>query len=161
VDLAELRKLIALVEKSQIQELELEEEGRRIRISKLMTDAIPGNPAPAVIPIPAAPSPEPVAPAPAPEPSAPPGGTKESPAEEGHHIVAPMIGTFYRAPAPEAPPYVQVGDTVTPDTVVCIVEAMKVMNEIKAGMSGRVVDVLVENAQPVEFGQPLFRVAVD
>lgn len=158
MDLAELRKLIALVEKSQIQELELEEEGRRIRISKTAAEAPAGNPVPAVISIPAAQIPEPVAPAPASEPSPPPAGKKETPAEEGHHIVAPMIGTFYRAPAPEAPPYVQVGDTVTPDTVVCIVEAMKVMNEIKAGMSGKIVDVLVENAQPVEFGQPLFRV---
>jgi acetyl-CoA carboxylase biotin carboxyl carrier protein len=161
VDLAELRKLIALVEKSQIQELELEEEGRRIRISKHAAETLSGNPAPTVIPIPAAPAPEPAPPAPAAEAPAPPAGKKEAPAEEGHHIVAPMIGTFYRAPAPEAPPYAQVGDTVTPDTVVCIVEAMKVMNEIKAGMSGRIVDVLVENAQPVEFGQPLFRVAVD
>jgi acetyl-CoA carboxylase biotin carboxyl carrier protein len=160
VDLAELRKIIALVEKSQIQELELEEEGRRIRISKIVAEPPGGNPVQTVIPIPAAQRVEPVAPPPAPEPAPPPAEEKEAPVDEGHHIVAPMIGTFYRAPAPEAPPYVQVGDTVTPDTVVCIVEAMKVMNEIKAGMSGKIVDVLVENAQPVEFGQPLFRVAV-
>jgi len=159
VDLIELRKLIGLVEKSQIQELELEEEGRRIRISKLSSDVATSNPIPAMIPIPSAPAPIPAAPAPAPQESPESAGKPQAPAEKGTFIVAPMIGTFYRAPAPEAPPFVQVGDSVTPDTVVCIVEAMKVMNEIKAGMSGKVVDVLVENAQPVEFGQPLFRVS--
>lgn len=161
MDLSELRKIIALVEKSEIQELEIEEEGRRIRISKGTQQPPAGNPAQAVMPIPAAVPPSPEAAVPAPPavetPSAPTG--ERARVEESVNIVAPMIGTFYRAPAPEAPPYVQVGDTVGPDAVVCIVEAMKVMNEIKAGVSGRIVDVLVENAQPVEFGQPLFRVA--
>ena len=73
-------------------------------------------------------------------------------------IKSPMIGTFYRKPSPEAESYVEVGDTVTADTVVCIVEAMKVMNEIKAEMSGVVTEILVEDSRPVEFGQPLFRV---
>jgi acetyl-CoA carboxylase biotin carboxyl carrier protein len=67
-----------------------------------------------------------------------------------------MVGTFYRAPAPDADPFVDVGDTIGPDTVVCIIEAMKVMNEIKAETSGTVLEVLVENGEPVEFGQPLF-----
>ena len=73
-------------------------------------------------------------------------------------IKSPMIGTFYRKPSPEAESYVEVGDTVTADTVVCIVEAMKVMNEIKSEMSGVVTEILVEDSRPVEFGQPLFRV---
>lgn len=160
VDLAELRKIIALVEKSDIHELEIEEEGRRIRISKRGQEVPPSNPAPTVIPLPAA------ATVPMELPATPPSASEKraeaaepATAEPGVDIVAPMIGTFYRAPAPEAPPYVQVGDTVTPDSIVCIIEAMKVMNEIKAGVSGRIVDVLVENAQPVEFSQPLFRVA--
>jgi acetyl-CoA carboxylase biotin carboxyl carrier protein len=159
VDLTELRKIIVLVEKSDIHELEIEEEGRRIRVCKLPPAVPPANPAPAVLPLPAAAAPTPEIARLAPQAAEKePAAEAEQPRTEGVDIVAPMIGTFYRAPAPEAPPYVQVGDTVTPDTVVCIVEAMKVMNEIKAGVSGRVVDVLVENAQPVEFGQPLFRV---
>lgn len=71
-------------------------------------------------------------------------------------IAAPMVGTFYRAPSPDAEPYVEVGSTVTPGQTVCIVEAMKIMNEIQAEVEGRVVEILVENAQPVEYGQPLF-----
>ncbi len=76
-------------------------------------------------------------------------------------IDSPMVGTFYAAPAPDAEPYVKVGDKVTPDTVVCIVEAMKVMNEIKAEVSGTIEKILVNNAEPVEFGQPLFQVKPD
>jgi len=160
VDLAEVRKLIALVEKSEIQELELEEEGRRIRIRKGAAEKGGANPGGAAVSVPAAAAapPAPSIPAPA---EAKPEAEEAAEAEACLNIVAPMIGTFYRAPAPEAPQYVQVGDRITPDTVVCIVEAMKVMNEIKAGVSGRISDVLVENAHPVEFGQPLFRVATD
>jgi len=76
--------------------------------------------------------------------------------EKGETITSPIVGTFYSAPAPDQPAFVKVGDTVTPDTVVCIVEAMKVMNEIKAEKSGVIKKILIENAQPVEFGQPLF-----
>jgi acetyl-CoA carboxylase biotin carboxyl carrier protein len=82
----------------------------------------------------------------------PPGGVSEL------EIKSPMIGTFYRAPSPEAAPYVDIGSEVNPDTVVCIIEAMKVMNEIKAEAKGVVTQVLVENAKPVEFGQPLFKI---
>jgi acetyl-CoA carboxylase biotin carboxyl carrier protein len=91
-------------------------------------------------------------PAPAAVATLPPAGTGEV------DIKSPMIGTFYRAPSPEAGNYIEVGASVTPETVVCIIEAMKVMNEIKAEVKGVVTQVLVENAKPVEFGQPLFKV---
>jgi len=79
-------------------------------------------------------------------------------AQEGEVFVSPMVGTFYRAPAPEAEPFVDVGERVTPDTTLCVIEAMKVMNEIKAEMEGQIAAILVENGEPVEFGQPLFRI---
>ncbi len=81
--------------------------------------------------------------------------------ENLHKIVSPMVGTFYRAPAPDASPYVQVGDKVNEKTIVCIVEAMKLMNEIEAEVKGEIVEILVENGQLVEFGQPLFLVRLD
>jgi acetyl-CoA carboxylase biotin carboxyl carrier protein len=77
---------------------------------------------------------------------------------EGSHVTSPMVGTFYASSAPDQPAFVKVGDKVTPGMVVCIVEAMKVMNEVKAGVSGTIVEILVENAQPIEFGTKLFRV---
>jgi len=86
--------------------------------------------------------------------------TDEPPADKSKEITAPLVGTFYRSPAPEQPPFKEVGDRVAPDDVVGIVEAMKVMNEIKAGVSGTIRRVLVENASPVEFGQPLFLVEI-
>ncbi len=88
--------------------------------------------------------------------SAPAGSTAANSGEQ--EIKSPMIGTFYRSPSPEAGPYVEVGMEVTPDTVVCIIEAMKVMNEIKAEARGVVTQILIENAKPVEFGQPLFKI---
>ena len=90
------------------------------------------------------------APAPAPAPPVPASNEVE--------IKSPMIGTFYRAPSPESAPYVEVGTEVNPETVVCIIEAMKVMNEIKAEAKGVITQVMVENAKPVEFGQPLFKI---
>jgi acetyl-CoA carboxylase, biotin carboxyl carrier protein len=89
--------------------------------------------------------------APAPAPAAPAASNLKE-------ITSPMVGTFYSAPSPDAPPYVEVGQTVTPDTVVCIVEAMKVMNEIKAEVAGVIAEVVAENGKPVQFGQVLFRV---
>ncbi len=81
-----------------------------------------------------------------------------APANNFKEVKSPMVGTFYRSPSPEAPPYVEIGQTVTEDTVVCIIEAMKVMNEIKAEMRGVITEVLLENAKPVEFGKPMFRI---
>ncbi|MBQ8498746.1 acetyl-CoA carboxylase biotin carboxyl carrier protein [Chlamydia sp.] len=83
---------------------------------------------------------------------------KESDAAEGDFITSPLVGTFYGAPSPEAPAFVKPGDTVSEDTIVCIVEAMKVMNEVKAGMAGRVEEVLITNGDPVQFGSKLFRI---
>jgi acetyl-CoA carboxylase biotin carboxyl carrier protein len=94
-------------------------------------------------------------PAPAPTSGAEPAGTAAPPV--GEVIKSPMVGTFYRAPNPESPSFVEIGTSVTPDSVVCIIEAMKVMNEIQSELTGKVAEVLVENGQSVEYGQPLFR----
>lgn len=155
-DHRELRKLVQLMNENGLVEIELEREGERIHLRKASAPApvaaLPAVPAPAgpLVPIPLAAA---AAPAPAPEPPAgPPPGTKD--------ICSPMVGTFYRRPNPDAPPYVQVGDAVGQDTVVCILEAMKVNNEIKAEISGQILEIFVEDGQPVEFDQPLFRVKV-
>jgi acetyl-CoA carboxylase biotin carboxyl carrier protein len=144
--LAEIRQLIRLVQRTGIGELEVSSGDRTVRIAAQPHLPVSvGFPAPAGLPAPAA-----EAPAAATEPSAPP-------ATEGlAAITSPMVGTFYRAPAPDADPYVEVGDMVEMGQTVCIVEAMKLMNEIESEHRGRVVKVLVENAQPVEFGQKLF-----
>jgi len=101
--------------------------------------------------------PPPAATAAAPNPAPPTGGDKAGGSTD-EEIKSPMIGTIYRAPSPESAPYVETGTEVTPETVVCIIEAMKVMNEIKAETSGIISEILVQDAKPVEFGQPLFRV---
>lgn len=83
---------------------------------------------------------------------------KKEPAKEGRFVTSPMVGTFYEAPSPDDPSYVKVGDEVTEETVVCIIEAMKVMNEVKAGKKGKIAEILIDNADPVEFGTALFRI---
>ena len=110
---------------------------------------------PVVVSAPALPAAAPAAPA-----TAPAGTAPAAPAQDEGlvPIKSPMVGTFYRAPAPDAPPYAEVGDRITEETVLCIVEAMKLMNEIKAETAGIVAEILVENGHPVEFGQPLFRI---
>ena len=100
--------------------------------------------------------------APAAQPAAAPAGPAPALVESDdatEPLASPMVGTFYRAPSPDAEPFVSVGDPVGDDTTICVIEAMKVLNEIKAEMNGRIVEILVENGEPVEFGQPLFRVA--
>ena len=104
---------------------------------------------------PVAHAPAPTAAAPTPAASAPSAESKK--ATGGVEIKSPMVGTFYEAPSPESPAFVKVGQTVTPDTVVCIIEAMKVMNEVKAEVSGTIAEICAENGKPVQFGQPLFR----
>jgi acetyl-CoA carboxylase biotin carboxyl carrier protein len=138
MELDKIRELVKLVEESQIQELELGNRGETIRISKNVSGQVL---APAVAP-----------------PAAVPTGSPEptnAPASNLSELVSPMVGTFYRSPTPEAEAFVKVGDVVQAGDVVCIVEAMKVMNEIEVEVSGTVRQVLVENAQPVEFGQAL------
>ena len=146
MDLELIKKLIQLLEKSELDQMEIEEEGFYISLQKhgdVPTPSVVYSGLP-----PSATPPDTLSTA-QPEPS---------PAAGIPSINAPMVGTFYRAPAPDAPPYVEIGDTVSENTVVCILEAMKVMNEIKAGMKGTIVNIPVENAQPVEFGQPMFMV---
>jgi len=154
IELQEIKKLIEMIEKSPISEFELVDKDLKIRISKNGTNASPMHvvSAPA---LPMAAAPATVVSVPAPMP----GG--EAVTETRHQLLevkSPMVGTFYRAPSPDAEPYVRVGDSVEPGKVLCIVEAMKLMNELECEVKGRVVEIVVENAQPVEFGQVLFRV---
>ncbi len=173
-NLEEIKNLINIINKNKIKEFDLEQGDMKIRIVTQFQDTIKAqagvsNSMPQVLPMMTAPMISSSAPTPKPAeaPAAAPAPKKEEPApppekkEEDKNIVeikSPMVGTFYRAPSPESPPYVQVGDRVNPETILCIVEAMKLMNEIKAEMSGTVVDILVENGQPVEYGQPMFKI---
>ncbi|MFP6738716.1 MAG: acetyl-CoA carboxylase biotin carboxyl carrier protein, partial [Planctomycetota bacterium] len=130
---------------NDLAEVELEEEGRKIRLRKTEPHI---SAAPVAIQ------------AALPTGSAPESGEEEPVEAEDdlHKVASPLVGTFYRAPSPEDEPFVSEGDRVEEDTVICIVEAMKVMNEVTAGVSGIVREVLVENCDPVEFGQPLFKI---
>ncbi|HEY5706290.1 MAG TPA: acetyl-CoA carboxylase biotin carboxyl carrier protein [Terrimicrobiaceae bacterium] len=141
MDLKEIRTLIDLMKKNGLSVFKMEREGFKITLKTGATDSA------AQINV--------VSPT-----HAPAARSIESPAETSHHkeIKSPMVGTFYAAPSPEAAPYVTVGKEVTPDTVVCIIEAMKVMNEIKAETSGVIAEVCAQNGKPVQFGQALFRV---
>lgn len=147
----QIQKLIKMVENAEIAELEVSKWGRKVRISKYpANNTVTAAPVASPVQIPAA--------NPAPAPAAQPSAPVESPAEEsgGEEIKSPMVGTFYRAPAPEAPPYVSVGDTVKEGQVLCIIEAMKLMNEVEAEFPCRILKIVNENAQPVEYNQPLF-----
>jgi len=149
VDFDELKQLIRILEDSGLSELEIEEEGRRIRLLK--PGAAPPAAAPAVTPM--------VVDGDAGMTTAAPAPPEEDDIADGLPTInSPMVGTFYAAPSPDAEPVVTVGDRVEEDQTVCIVEAMKLMNEVGAKISGVIEKVLVENAQPVEFGQPLFAV---
>lgn len=149
-ELRELRQLIRLVQRTGIGELEVASGGRSVRISAASS-------APGTVPAAFAPAVRSAEPAPdAPAAGAASGGATGAPAGNLKAITSPMVGTFYRAPAPDADPFVETGDVVEPGQTVCIIEAMKLMNEIEAEFKGRVVQVLVENAQPIEFGQKLF-----
>ena len=155
MDLKDIKVIVDLMKKNAVSEFELEEGDFKIKLKRESGRGRKGDkaaeapvivqaPMAASMPVPAAiPAPEPVVPAPAPT---------------GLEVKSPMIGTFYRRPSPDAEPFAEVGAAVEPDTVVCIIEAMKVMNEIKAEISGVVTEILVEDSRPVEFGQPLFRV---
>ena len=147
MDLKEIKELIALMRRNELTEFEMETEGFRIKLKK--------GADPIAAPAYYAPQPAPAAPAAA-APAAPAsngGDTKPL----GRVIKSPTVGTFYSAASPEASPYVEVGMEVTEETVVGIIEAMKVMNEIKAETSGTIIEILVENGKPVQYGQPLFR----
>ncbi|MFC5532573.1 acetyl-CoA carboxylase biotin carboxyl carrier protein [Cohnella yongneupensis] len=154
--LSEIKELIKLVDQTSVQELEIENEGTRIAIRKPgRTEVVNVQTAPlSHTYVPAVPTPvaAPVAAAPAAE--AKPAADQSN----LHKIVSPMVGTFYRAPSPDASNFVNVGDRVNDKSVVCILEAMKLMNPLEAEVKGEIVEILVENGQLVEFGQPLFLV---
>jgi acetyl-CoA carboxylase biotin carboxyl carrier protein len=161
-----IKKLIKLVEDSEIESLEVSSWGRRIRIVQKLNPSNNGHSGQTAVlsaVAPAAASP-PVASAPAVAPTAPPPPAPAAPVEDtGKYveITSPMVGTFYAAPAPDASSYVSINEKISVGQVVCIVEAMKLMNEIESEVSGRVVKILVENAQPVEFGQAVFLIDPD
>jgi acetyl-CoA carboxylase biotin carboxyl carrier protein len=148
-DLKEIKAIIDLMKKHDLSVFEIEKEGFRLKLEKG-----PSTKAAAAAPSAAAGTPKAAAAAPETTPAAPK-AIESVPLRE---IVSPMVGTFYRSASPDIPPFVDVGKTVTEDTVVCIIEAMKVMNEIKAETSGIITEVLAENAKPVQFGQVLFKV---
>lgn len=162
IDLEFLRGLIAAIDESGIDSLEMSRGGTRIRLAKTPPPAAAGAlPAPAAAPAfgsaPTAPA-LPPAPSltPEPAPAAPP-----TPASSATEVKSPMVGTFYRAPAPDAPPYAEPGTRVVKGQTLCILEAMKLMNELEAEFAGTVREVCVENAEPVEYGQVLFRIEPD
>jgi len=147
MDIRKVKKLIELLEESGIAEIEIKEGEESVRISRMMS----GMPMQAMHAVhvapPPAPAPAPVTPAAAPAPAAKP---------EGHVITAPMVGTYYASPSPDAPAFVKVGQSVKVGDPLCIIEAMKIMNPIEADKAGTVVSILADNGQPVEFEQPLF-----
>lgn len=153
MDLKDIKAIIDLMKKNSVSEFELEKQDFKVRLKRGMGSGVIGadEVGQQVINY--------VPPPPALPPSATPTGGQPPPAASNEaDIKSPMIGTFYRSPSPESGAYVEIGSEVNPDTVVCIIEAMKVMNEIKAEVKGVITQVLVENAKPVEFGQPLFKI---
>jgi acetyl-CoA carboxylase biotin carboxyl carrier protein len=149
INVADLQKLIALMEKSTLSEIEISEDTETIRLTRQVPGFAQAAPVAMTHAVAAAPAPAPVAPVAAPAPAAPA-------QPEGHVVKAPMVGTAYNAPSPDAPPFVKVGDKVKVGDPLCIIEAMKMMNRIEADHAGTIVSILVENAKPVEFDQPLF-----
>ena len=159
MDLKLLHRLIRIMKKGDLQELEVEDKegGIKVRLSRGKENPPP----PMVHVVQAAGAPGAAGHALA-APNAGDARGEAAPAKpSGHTIASPMVGTFYRSSAPDAEPFVQVGARIKPETRLCIIEAMKVMNEIKSEVSGEVLEVLVENGEPVEFGQPLFLVKLD
>jgi acetyl-CoA carboxylase biotin carboxyl carrier protein len=148
MDLRKLKKLIDFVEESGISELELPEDGEKVRISRNFTS---NGPVQQYAPMQYS-APQYAAPA-----AAAPAAAIEAPAvEEGHAVKSPMVGTFYRSPSPDAKAFVEIGDTVAVGDTLCIIEAMKLLNEIDADKAGVIKKILVDNGQAIEYGEPLF-----
>ena len=146
MNIKEIKEMITLMNENNLLELEIEKEGMRIRLKKESPDTVKGSASSQIVTIPQfSVNQERIQPQ-----------QKKEEAKNLIEIKAPMVGTFYRAPSPESPPFVEVGQDLEEDQVVCIIEAMKLMNEIKSEVKGKIVEVLIENGQPVEFGQPLF-----
>lgn len=150
MNVKEIKEMIILMNENNLSELEIEKEGMRIKLKKWPLSSAPeGLPAPIFI--------EREKVSPSSEPRISEISPKEAaPGKNKNEIKSPMVGTFYRAPSPEAPPFVQVNQEIEPGQVICIIEAMKLMNEIKSEVKGKILEILVDNAEPVEFGQPLF-----
>ena len=147
MNIKEIRELIELIEKSNIEEFEMERSGVRVRIRKTLAGPV-ATQAPIVAEDSSTDSSEKIQ-------------TEETPEKEENHIfTAPLVGTFYLTPKPDAEPFVKPGDQVTESTVLCIIEAMKIFNQIECDIDGNIVRILVENGQPVEYGQPLFEIQV-
>ena len=152
-DVRKIRRLVELMDEHDLSEMDLRQGNMRIQLRRGREPVVMGavaQPGPAVAGVP---------------PVEPPKGAASAPSESASKqeehiglITSPMVGTFYSASDPDSGPYVKVGDVVGPETTVCIVEAMKVFNEIQAEIAGKIVGVLVENGEPVEFGQPMFKV---
>ena len=159
MDLKDIKSIVDLMKKNALSEFEMEEGDFKIKLKRdaggkpRKGDPVVMQEAPMALPVAVTPV------APAAVPAAVPAATPTpAPAPEGTEVKSPMIGTFYRKPSPDAEPFVEVGAKVDADTVVCIIEAMKVMNEIKAEVKGTIVEVLMEEGKPVEYGQGLFRI---
>jgi len=146
MNLKEIKEMIALMNENNLMELEIEKDGMRIRLKKTVSVS-EGLSGPIIV------EREKIT-----ETGKPRGAVEVSQKAVANaiEIKSPMVGTFYRTPSPEAPPYAEVGQIVEPGQVICIIEAMKLMNEIKSEIKGKILEVLVENAEPVEFGQPIF-----
>lgn len=158
MDLNYLRRLLRIFDESSAAELSIEEEGMSVHMSKASAQApmmMPSYTMPAAAPAPVAPA------APAPAASAPASAPAASSADSGHTVTSPIVGTFYRAPSPDADSFVQVGQHVNVGDTLCIVEAMKLMNEIESDVTGTIIKILVDNGQPVEYNQPIFLVKPD
>ena len=162
MDVKLIQRLIKLMKDGEVFELELEDEkaGSRLRLKRGRPEA-PAAPMPMVHVMHGGPVAAPLAAPLAPAPSSAPAEPQKPAAHKGVTINSPMVGTFYRASSPESEAFVRVGSRIEVDKTLCIIEAMKVMNEIKAEISGEILELLVENGEPVEFGQPLFLVKPD
>ena len=152
MDLRKLKTLIDLVSESNVSELEITEAEGTVRIVKAVNNPVVAAPVAAPVAMVAAPAPAVVVPATAPAPAAPTEAV-------GHVVKSPMVGTFYRASSPGAKSFVEVGSVVKEGEPICIIEAMKILNEIEADASGTITQILVDNGQAVEFGQPMFVIA--
>jgi len=155
LDLNKIKQVVDLMKKSDLSEFEIQDQEFKLRIKRDVAGRAPAAPA-----APVAAAPAPVAAAPAPVAAAPAPAAPAAADPSIKLVTSPMVGTFYATPSPDNPPFVTVGSPIKADSVVCIIEAMKVMNEIQAELSGTVVECLVANGTSVEFGQPLFRVKV-
>jgi acetyl-CoA carboxylase biotin carboxyl carrier protein len=150
MDIRKIKKLIELLEESGIAEIEIKEGEEALRISRMSSGtAVAHVPSVASLPL--------AAPLPVPQAAAPAAAAPVAKAKSNEHVItAPMVGTFYGAPSPGAKPFVEIGDEIKVGQVLCIIEAMKMMNQIEADKAGRVTSIMARNGDPVEFGQPLF-----